>query len=517
MTLTTSDIAKHLLRDLDTSSFGENEIPYFLCTEEVEVPNGFKQNWAYLTGEESASSHPWLEEIWSRPVSVVVIVTQMPNERPKRVSNMLTMYRRAQTATMPPVFLLPVGDACSTTASMASARHFLDAGWIDDVLWGAPTSWALVLAINAKLRQLGARITELQDRSRHRAAMLDAVEDRTAALNMTRWQYLPSRLLHSIPHLRSEIPESSDYVAGFRIGAKLIRGLFGTMYVATNTIENGRTLRCSMLVIDKERYTFSFVSLKMINHHLRLMQDLNQSRHPNISHLLHVYHTPKRICVCTELSGPTTLYARLKLRDRPSREGGRDPLPGALVASLMKQLCDAVAHLHGALVCHRDIKPENLTISEEEGSIAVKLGGLELARMQTGEQKCSSSCGTMPFAAPEMIIEKTYDGMAADVWSVGIVFVELNCGLRLIERVMTQRGVDFNKEGYGRNSEALRKAARDLRSLFEEDGIIEHLLENFVPEVQDMCSWLVPLLRGMLNSHASERVSAASVYRDLHK
>jgi len=132
--------------------------------------------------------------------------------------------------------------------------------------------------------------------------------------------------------------------------------------------------------------------------------------------------------------------------------------------------------------------------------------------MQIDEQLCSSSCGTMPFAAPEMIVEKTYDGMAADMWSVGIVFVEVCCGLRLIERMLSQRyGEGVPSTGVERNIGAFRKAAHRLSQAFTEDGIIDYLLEHVVPEASDMRPQLLPLLGGLLKTCASERPTAASI------
>jgi len=114
-------------------------------------------------------------------------------------------------------------------------------------------------------------------------------------------------------------------------------------------------------------------------------------------------------------------------------------------------------------------------------------------------------------------MEKTYDGMAADMWSVGIVFVEVCCGLRLIERMLSQRdgGEVIPSTGVERNIGAFRKAAQKLSQAFNEDGIIDHLLEHIVPEASDMRPQLLPLLDGLLKTCASERPTAASVLQSL--
>jgi len=510
------DSVIQLLGGLDPRAFGE--APYFLSTEKVEVPETFSQNWSCIPDDDAANSRTWLRQAWSAQVPAIVIVTRLPSEAPKHVSSALAHYWRAQAAALPPVFLLPIGKTCAPPCDpelMECAKDLLSSGSVDDVIWGSPKGFAFVLALRAKISHLRIRIDHLHDQMRHRGAALDQVEDRIAALNMTRWQYLPSRLLHNIPRVRTDLQDDQDCVAGFGIGSKLIRGLFGTTHIATRQV--GRALSCCMLVVDKHGHTFSFLGLKMINHHLRLLQDLSQSRHPNIAHLLAVYHTPTRFCICTEICGTRTLYSRLKLRDRPARDDDPEPLSEIALSSLTRQVCNAVAHLHSNSICHRDIKPENFTIHEQENGVQVKLGSFELARTQIDEQLCSSSCGTMPFAAPEMIMEKTYDGMAADMWSVGIVFVEVCCGLRLIERMLSQRdgGEVIPSTGVERNIGAFRKAAQKLSQAFNEDGIIDHLLEHIVPEASDMRPQLLPLLDGLLKTCASERPTAASVLQSL--
>merc|ERR1712232_93438 len=44
-------------------------------------------------------------------------------------------------------------------------------------------------------------------------------------------------------------------------------------------------------------------------------------------------------------------------------------------------------------------------------------------------------CGTMPFMAPEVLLEPYYEGCLADVWSVAVVCLELFCGIGVLEKV----------------------------------------------------------------------------------
>ena len=79
---------------------------------------------------------------------------------------------------------------------------------------------------------------------------------------------------------------------------------------------------------------------------------------------------------------------------------------------------------------HRDIKPANILISSRY-PLAIKLADLGLAKHdRNGSTKFQTFAGTCLYTAPEI-----YEGeikpytFAADIWSLGIVTLELTCGL----------------------------------------------------------------------------------------
>jgi len=510
------DIVNRLFAGLDARAF--QSMPYFLCTEDIQPPKGFEGMWSFIVEKNEASAHPWLNTVAEKHIQAVVIVTRLPSSGPECAREMLTNHLGPEPIVQPNVLLLPVGETCNCathTCLSACARHLVTTGAVDDICWGEPAGFKLAFEIQAKMRQASKRLDEFEEKLRSQSAALESFEDITATLNMTRWQYLPSRLLHSIPPVRDDLHEDDGSIGGFRIGQEMVRGLLGGTHIATR--EQGRALSCSMLVVEKENRTFRFLSLRMIDHHLRLMQDLSHFRHPNVSHLLAVFHTPKRLCVCTELSGAQTLYGRLRRRDRPPQGAGRLPLAGDALIAIMKQASSAAAHLHSSRICHRDIKPENFSINEQGDRVQVKLGGFELARTQVEDEMNGSSCGTMPFAAPEMILSKMYDGLAADVWSLGVVFMEVICGIRSIERALIRwYGASVaSQKGANTNLEAFQAAARQIWTAFSQKDIVERLVMHAVPEAQDLRPQLLPLLQNTLRTTASERPSAASVQKAL--
>ncbi|CAM9483961.1 unnamed protein product, partial [Heterosigma akashiwo] len=84
----------------------------------------------------------------------------------------------------------------------------------------------------------------------------------------------------------------------------------------------------------------------------------------------------------------------------------------------------ALAWCHSRRIVHRDLKPENLLI-DPEGH--VKLADFGLAKV-LGCDGTQTVCGTMVYAAPEMLRRAAPYGYSVDYWQFGAFVYELFCG-----------------------------------------------------------------------------------------
>ncbi|OWR49255.1 Serine/threonine-protein kinase grp [Danaus plexippus plexippus] len=95
-----------------------------------------------------------------------------------------------------------------------------------------------------------------------------------------------------------------------------------------------------------------------------------------------------------------------------------------------RQLVDGLAYLHSRGVAHRDIKPENLLLDADDHLKISDFGMATLFRHGSRERLLSRVCGTVPYAAPEVLEapSRPYRAPPADVWSAALVLLAMLAG-----------------------------------------------------------------------------------------
>lgn len=101
-----------------------------------------------------------------------------------------------------------------------------------------------------------------------------------------------------------------------------------------------------------------------------------------------------------------------RLRERAARKFAR-------------QIASALFYCHRNSIVHRDLKIENILISKAGNCKIIDFG---LSNLFSPYDHLSTFCGSLYFAAPELLNAKVYTGPEVDVWSFGIVLYVLVCG-----------------------------------------------------------------------------------------
>ncbi|KAI8064184.1 kinase-like domain-containing protein [Gongronella butleri] len=90
-----------------------------------------------------------------------------------------------------------------------------------------------------------------------------------------------------------------------------------------------------------------------------------------------------------------------------------------------RQILSALDYLHKNSLVHRDLKIENILISRTG---QIKIIDFGLSNLFSPHSLLKTFCGSLYFAAPELLNAKAYTGPEVDIWSFGVVLYVLVCG-----------------------------------------------------------------------------------------
>jgi serine/threonine protein kinase len=97
------------------------------------------------------------------------------------------------------------------------------------------------------------------------------------------------------------------------------------------------------------------------------------------------------------------------------------------IAAILAGTLQGLRYLHENRMIHRDIKAGNLLLTQDGGCKLADFG--VSAQLQRTLSQRKTLIGSPYWMAPEVIKEESYDGRA-DIWSVGIVAIEMAQGVQ---------------------------------------------------------------------------------------
>ncbi|KAI5074453.1 hypothetical protein GOP47_0010414 [Adiantum capillus-veneris] len=201
-------------------------------------------------------------------------------------------------------------------------------------------------------------------------------------------------------------------VGNYELGRTLGSGNFAKVKLARN-LDTGKQVAIKILEKNK------IVKDKMTDQIKREVSTMKLVKHPNIVELYEVMASKSKIYFVLEYVTEGELFSKIARRGKLKEE---DAL------AYFQQLIDAVDYCHSRGVYHRDLKPENLLL-DTNGTLKISDFGLSALPQHFREDGLlHTACGTPNYVAPEIIVDKGYDGAKVDIWSCGVILFVLMAG-----------------------------------------------------------------------------------------
>uniref|UniRef100_A0A0N5D1Z0 non-specific serine/threonine protein kinase n=1 Tax=Thelazia callipaeda TaxID=103827 RepID=A0A0N5D1Z0_THECL len=142
-------------------------------------------------------------------------------------------------------------------------------------------------------------------------------------------------------------------------------------------------------------------------------------RHPSLINLHDAFEDDQEMVMIYEFMSGGELFE--KVSDEKNR------MSEAEAVDYIRQVCEALRHMHEMNYVHLDLKPENIMFTAKK-SDRLKLIDFGLTAKLDPKDIVKVTTGTAEFAAPEVVNNKAV-GFYTDMWSVGILAYILVSGL----------------------------------------------------------------------------------------
>lgn len=389
-------------------------------------------------------------------------------------------------------------------------KFVMDNG-IDETITGEPEGMKLALEIESRVFVQDSLVKKLSsdpDTPEKQDFRTKRVQFLKEAMHDTVWEYLRVRLQTSVPAIDWNIaPGIPDYIEDYKLDSFLAKGSFGKVF-RLKYADDANESTGSVLKVVAKQDMFDLTSLYKVNKQIGVMQVLSSDwPHPNITKLYNVFQSETHIFFELEDSGPMDLY-----RCCLQREQRQCPFSRGKTQKMIHQLIAAVCHMHTKpKVVHCDLKPENIIVSEAQNNVLLKICDFDTAQINPAIPQ-HGIVGTFPFSAPEIILEKRFDPYAADMWSLGLVLLELLCFSKVLE-ISLQLDSGNNAESRQEVHQIRNQMMTKIRGFFaHEEAVCCLLRENVRRDLHVVLSRsLLSHLSSMLKVSSADRIQAGEL------
>lgn len=197
------------------------------------------------------------------------------------------------------------------------------------------------------------------------------------------------------------------------------------LYDLSETIGKGHF---AVVKLAKHVFTGEKVAVKVIDktkldpisrdHLFQEVRCMKLVQHPHIVRLYEVIDTQTKLYLVLELGDGDMYDYIMNNHDRG--------LDIETARTYFTQILEAISYCHDLHVVHRDLKPENVIFFEKLG--IVKLTDFGFSNRFEPDTKLDTSCGSLAYSAPEILLGDSYDAPAVGELVHSINLVMSLCG-----------------------------------------------------------------------------------------
>ena len=242
------------------------------------------------------------------------------------------------------------------------------------------------------------------------------------------------------------IKQIGDYILGEEIGS----GAFGKVLLGKHILTEEKV---AIKILDKMILNETPEDYELVKKEISILKIV---KHKYIVQLYEIMQTAQHIFIIMEYCEGKEILDYILHKNKLSE-----------LESLkyFQQLINCLFYLHSQNITHRDIKIDNMLL---DGNKDLKLIDFGLSTKYTDDDLLDQPCGTVVYAAPEVLEGKEYHGMLADVWSSGIVLYGMLSGY-----------LPFSEKDDEKNKQLVIKGKITMPDFFSDQvkDLLKHMLD----------------------------------------
>lgn len=216
-------------------------------------------------------------------------------------------------------------------------------------------------------------------------------------------------MLETVKAIRSKLDNPKTELQFYKIGKILGKGAFGRVSLGIHKL-TGKLVAIKSI---SKRIMTDEASKNKVMREFSIWEKL---QHPSVIQLYEVFESEKHLLYVQELcaGGDLLIYVRKRRK-----------LKESVAKFILKQILEGLHYCHLKSILHRDIKLDNILLNSDG---KIKICDFGVSKVVTEGERMTEKCGTPTYIAPEILLNKGYEGFGVDVWSAGVVLFAMIYG-----------------------------------------------------------------------------------------